>query len=298
MSTDWREKEREFLTGLKADTGRDLEEWMRAIAAQNLPHRNDIIDWLRQQGFPFARASWLERVHHNAGRPIYCDPADLHVAGADTGIVTEETVQRVAAAGGSGHRFVVSAAPATAAPSTREPAKAERPAARLATPRLAAETPAPTVLQEAEMPAAEATAPPPTPPDSASAEPPKPTVPFTGDWASLDDVLAKAKAYRPLALHLLKGIEASVPGLLAAPAPGYIGLSRGNRSVGLIAISAKDIRLVLRLAPDIAGGGFGPVKLPVTLARAAQGLTHMAILTDARQIDESLINLVRRAVET
>ena len=67
MSTDYAAKEREFLDSLKADTGRDLSEWMAAIRAQALPHRNDIIDWLRQQGFMFSRASWLERIH-NAGR--------------------------------------------------------------------------------------------------------------------------------------------------------------------------------------------------------------------------------------
>src|SRR6476659_8716110 len=71
MSTDYAAKEREFLDSLKADTGRDLSEWMAAIRAQALPHRNDIIDWLRQQGFMFSRASWLERIHNNAGRPIY-----------------------------------------------------------------------------------------------------------------------------------------------------------------------------------------------------------------------------------
>ena len=80
MSTDYREKEREFLDNLKGDTGRDVAEWMAAISAQALPHRNDIIDWLRQQGFMFSKASWLERVHHNGGKPIYGERA--HAAAA------------------------------------------------------------------------------------------------------------------------------------------------------------------------------------------------------------------------
>ncbi|HEX2843536.1 DUF5655 domain-containing protein [Hyphomicrobium sp.] len=71
MSTDYGEKERQFLETLKADTGRTLEEWMAAIAAQGLTHRNDIIDWLRRQGFMFSKASWIERIHNNGGRPIY-----------------------------------------------------------------------------------------------------------------------------------------------------------------------------------------------------------------------------------
>ncbi len=75
MSRDYAEKEREFIESLKADTGRDLGEWMNAIGAQNLAHRNDTIDWLRQKGFLFSWASWLERIHHNGGKPIYYDEA-------------------------------------------------------------------------------------------------------------------------------------------------------------------------------------------------------------------------------
>jgi hypothetical protein len=71
MSREYAEKEREFLGELKADTGRDLGEWMAAIEGLGPLPRNDIIDWLRLQGFVFARASWLERIHHNGGRPIY-----------------------------------------------------------------------------------------------------------------------------------------------------------------------------------------------------------------------------------
>jgi hypothetical protein len=71
MSRDYGEMEQEFIAGLKADTGRDLAEWMSAINAQTFGHRNDMIDWLRQQNFTFSKASWLERIHHNGGKPIY-----------------------------------------------------------------------------------------------------------------------------------------------------------------------------------------------------------------------------------
>lgn len=77
MAVDYAEKEREFLESLEADTGRDLAQWMSAIAATGLTDRNAIIDWLRKQGFLFARASWLERIHHNGGRPIYIDASTL-----------------------------------------------------------------------------------------------------------------------------------------------------------------------------------------------------------------------------
>lgn len=73
MATDYAGKEKEFVASLAADTGRDLEGWMQAITDAGHNHRNDIIDWLRQSGFTFANASWLERIHHNGGRLIYGD---------------------------------------------------------------------------------------------------------------------------------------------------------------------------------------------------------------------------------
>jgi len=71
MARDEAEEERAFLAELEARTGRTLEAWMKAIAAQGFADKNETIDWLRAQGFPFARASWLERIHSNGGRPIY-----------------------------------------------------------------------------------------------------------------------------------------------------------------------------------------------------------------------------------
>jgi hypothetical protein len=73
MAGDEREEEREFLAELKARSGQDLAQWMAAIAAQGFADKNETIDWLRAQGFPFARASWLERIHSNGGKPIYMD---------------------------------------------------------------------------------------------------------------------------------------------------------------------------------------------------------------------------------
>jgi hypothetical protein len=74
MAGDEEAEEREFLADLQTRTGRDLAQWMAAIAAQNFSDKNEVIDWLRAQGIPFARASWLERIHSNGGRPIYLQP--------------------------------------------------------------------------------------------------------------------------------------------------------------------------------------------------------------------------------
>jgi hypothetical protein len=96
MSNDEREEERAFLEGLKARTGRDLAEWMAAIAAQGSSDKNEIIDWLRTQGLPFARASWLERIHRNGGKPIHADgAADRRSEGAPA--TSARAVERPAA---------------------------------------------------------------------------------------------------------------------------------------------------------------------------------------------------------
>lgn len=82
MSRDPSEKEQKFITDLPFDTGRDLAAWMTAIDAQTFAHRNDMIDWLRQQGLTFSRASRLERLHHNGGRPLYeIRPGRSEIAG-------------------------------------------------------------------------------------------------------------------------------------------------------------------------------------------------------------------------
>ena len=51
MSTDYAEKERDFIASLNEDTGRDLDGWMAAISESGFSERNAIIDWLRHQGF-------------------------------------------------------------------------------------------------------------------------------------------------------------------------------------------------------------------------------------------------------
>jgi hypothetical protein len=71
MAAEERQEEQQFLAELKARSGRNLADWMALIAAQNFSDKNETIDWLRAQGFAFARASWLERIHSNGGRPIY-----------------------------------------------------------------------------------------------------------------------------------------------------------------------------------------------------------------------------------
>ena len=73
MAKDYAEIEQEFIAGLKGQTGKDLGEWMGVIGGKAFAGKNDTIDWLRQQGFAFNWASWLERIHANGGQPLYAD---------------------------------------------------------------------------------------------------------------------------------------------------------------------------------------------------------------------------------
>lgn len=294
MSTDWREKEREFLTSLKADSGRDLGEWMRVISAQNLRHRNDIIDWLRQNGFTFARASWLERIHHNAGRPVYLDPADLLERAIEHAVPDEQELKRVAT-GGNTRAFY-------SPPPHQPPASRDGDVTPLQAKPLYAAPPTEALSQQPELrnqpvvsaPVSQQPKPSPSVVEPARASPP-PGARSPTNTAERDDVLGKAKAYRPLAVHLLRLIENAVPEVEIDPAATHLTLKVRSQVFGLVAISSKDIRLVLRLGTQVASQPLVAVKLPVTLTRPAQDMTHMAVLTDARQLDEALIGLVKTA---
>ena len=228
MATDYGEKERAFIDGLKENSGRGLDEWMAAITEQNLPHRNDIIDWLRQQGFMFSKASWLERIHHNGGRPIYADTA---------------------------------AAP-PAAPRQRQDASE--------------------IVKPPSAPKPE-----PVPVASASVE--------ARPDNDLDALLAKAKAYRPLAHFLIEQIKTVRPAARFEPRGTFIAIG-DTENFAALGIGAKQLRLYLELGdhpPDeivkkgVPGGGLGK----------ADALSHMVVLTDARQVDAYLLDLIKRAAK-
>jgi hypothetical protein len=233
MATDFGEKERAFLDGLKENTGRDLAEWMQEIADSGQVQRNDIIDWLRHKGLMFSRASWLERIHHNGGQPIYAD------APKDT-------------------------------PRSRPRRRREG------------------VLATA-LPAASLAADPPPP-----VAPPPASVPVpAGD---IDALLARAKAYRPLAQHVLAKIKSVRPSADFTARESAIAIGDPNVFAAL-GISAKELRLHLALGEHPfdevvrkgqAGGGLGK----------GEALTHMLVLTDARQIDQRLLDLVALAKTT
>ena len=248
MSTDYGEKERAFIDGLKESTGRDLAGWMAALAAQNLTERNDIILWLRRQGFMFAKASWLERIHHNAGKPIYADSA------------------------GRAPR--------------REP-RSSRPVRAPVAPTVPSVAPAPAPPATSEI---ESTPVPAETPPSAPAPPVTKPAPATSE---LEPLLAKAKAYRPLAQHVIAQIRGVRPNAHILPRESFLAIADPGEFARL-GIGPKELRLHLVLGAHgfdevvqkgAPGGGLGK----------GDALTHMIVLTDARQVDKRLLELVAAA---
>ncbi|HYD15563.1 MAG TPA: hypothetical protein VEA77_04100 [Hyphomicrobium sp.] len=255
MSTDYGEKERQFLETLKADTGRAIDEWMSAIAAEGLTHRNDIIDWLRRQGFMFSKASWIERIHNNGGRPIY----------SGTGALRPQTRPRN---GGQPRLRIVQ----PSAPPLPEPVVAPQPVPATPTPTPSAPPP----------PSAVPAAPIAMPPSAAPAS----------DPAALDALLAKAKAFRPLAVYLVAEIRKAVPGATMATLDGAVAFRAADKDFAVLAISAKELRLGLALASKPADVHMNSAKLTV---RGAMPMDHVIALTDARQITPALLAAVTRA---
>jgi hypothetical protein len=233
MPTDYGEKERAFIDGLKENTGRDLAEWMQAIATSGQSERNDIIDWLRHKGLMFSKASWLERIHHNGGKPIYADAPK------------ESAPRRPPRRRREG---VLAGAFATAGPPASAPAPAAAPAG------------------------------PPLPPPPAS---------------DLDALLAKAKAYRPLAQLVLAKIKSVRSDAQFSPRDAAVVIGDPN-VFATLGITAKELRLHLALGEHPfdevvkkgqAGGGLGK----------GEALSHMLVLTDARQVDQRLMDLIALA---
>ncbi len=231
MSNDEREEERDFLEGLKARTGRDLGQWMAAIAAAGFSDKNEIIDWLRAEGLPFARASWLERIHRNGGKPIYATA--LPAASAAEGTARGDT----------------------------------QPAAPVARPE---PVPARPAYKVSEVPqAAEPT------PNAA---------------AALEKLVSAAKGYRPL-YHMLEAqIRQAIPDVVVSPLGRHVSLGAPHEFAALT-LHPTEIRLGL----DLGDRPFDALVQKAKLRGPGPAITHMVLLTDARQVNDDLLALVRSA---
>ncbi|MBX9924747.1 MAG: DUF4287 domain-containing protein [Hyphomicrobiaceae bacterium] len=226
MDSHFVDKERAFIDGLPADTGHALGDWMAMIDASGLRARNDVIDWLRQRGFTFAKASWLERIHHNNGKPIYA------------------------------------AASMTAIAIDRAPAVRRLP-------------PKPALKPDQEQPS------------GPSCEVGRAARATNGD-ASIEQALAAAKAYRPLAQVLLREVLGAVPGADTRSSGEAIVFELAAPFAAMVP-GPKGVRLCLpdRLGPPAL---FQPARTGII-----SGLVSNAMLTDVRQIDAVLLAAVADA---
>ncbi len=225
---------------------------MAAIAATSLTDRNAIIDWLRQQGFLFARASWLERIYHNGGRPIYLDAANL-------GFVAPRATSQN---------------PLSSLPPV--PARAE-PAA--ISPRPPASKPAP------------------VDPPASALSPAPPQLTTRSETTSLDALLTEAKAYRPLAHFVLRELETSAPRLAFEARNGFVAIMGPRGLAGVLTISPKGLRLGLAWLDGSPPAPFTKVKVTKTHPDVPAEISHMVMLTDARQVTADLLAAVAQAAD-
>ncbi len=253
MSRDYGELEREFIDELEERTGKDLAAWMAAIDGAGLRDKNEIIDWLRPQGFTFAHASWLERIHHNGGQPVY-GPILQPVRQSDE-------------------------APETNAPD--DPDNTERnPIPPGGAEILAFPNP------KSSAPQADTSSPPAIAKTAATQQPTQPSV-DAGDIQSLVD---QGKAYRPLARMLIDKIADHLPGLELQAQKGLV-VFLGPQPAAALHISGKGLKLGLALSDDVAIPGdlaCSPGRIP----GGPETITMVVTLTDARQVNETLISLV------
>lgn len=72
------EFEKEFMDGLKGETGKDLATWLKVVDNCGVKKRNDVIAWLKSEHkFNHMQASLLAGIHANGGKPVYASTDDL-----------------------------------------------------------------------------------------------------------------------------------------------------------------------------------------------------------------------------
>jgi hypothetical protein len=125
----------------------------------------------------------------------------------------------------------------------------------------------------------------------AAAPPPRPPAPEAPEAAaSLAKLVAAAKGYQPL-YHLLEAeIRRCIPTVVLTPQRTYISVG-APAEFAAITLHATGVRLGLAL-------GDHPIDPQLQKARMqgpGPGITHMVVLTDARQVNADLLARVRTA---
>lgn len=285
MTTDYAEKERQFIRSLESETGCDLDGWMRRIAAQNLPHRNDIIDWLRVEGFAFAKASWLERIYANGGNPVYPEPtAPARETAATPAKSKSET--------DSGNGDKVDGDEAEALPAaTVCGGRAQTPSLHKPSLRLV-------VSNQDQAPAR-------TGGDSGSGSDSNGGQDLSGSLRDkppghgqrpgeekIEAALVQAKGLRPLAQLILARIHDSAPNVVFAAEGPLIIASLNGQPMALLTVQPKELRLGLNRTGLGDHERLSPARFTIGKGRIPAAISHMCILNDARQIDSELMKIL------
>lgn len=271
MTTDYAEKERQFIRSLESETGCDLDGWMRRIAAQNLPHRNDIIDWLRVEGFAFAKASWLERIYANGGNPVYPHPA---APARETGATPAKSETETDSGNGDkvdGDDGEVLAA-ATVGGGGEQTPSLHKPSLRLV------------VSNQDQTPARSGGA-------SNSDRESNGGEEESGE-EKIEAALAQAKGLRPLAQLILARIRDSAPHVVFAAEGPLILASLNGQPMALLTVQPKELRLGLNRTGLGVHERLSPARFTIGKGRIPAAISHMCILNDARQIDSELMKIL------
>ena len=78
MAKTSQEIEREFIKGIKDQTGKSLFEWVSYLKDFGLTKRNELLNLLKEkEGFLHQDASLLAGIYVNGGKPVYGDSGDL-----------------------------------------------------------------------------------------------------------------------------------------------------------------------------------------------------------------------------
>ena len=112
----------------------------------------------------------------------------------------------------------------------------------------------------------------------------------TDEAALYDKLLAAGKGYRPLYLMLEAEMRKALPGLVILPKTSYLSVG-APKEFAAVTLHATEVRLGL----DLGDRPFDPHLQKSKLKGPGPAITHMIILSDARQVDGALLALLAAA---
>jgi hypothetical protein len=115
-------------------------------------------------------------------------------------------------------------------------------------------------------------------------------VPSARETADLEKLLAAAKGYRPLYQLLEAEIRQAVPGVDVKPRSTYIAFA-APAEFAAVTVHAAELRLGLALGDR----PFDATLQKPKMKGPSAAISHMLVLTDARQVNADLINLIKAA---